>query len=139
LVASAATQRALAVTLDAPGEAWVYTDSALVRRLLANLVGNAVSHSPRGAAIEVALTNGCEVSIGNPAPHLKPEDVPQLGERFLQVDDGNHGTHAGLGLSLALAIAKVLGLKLVLELKGDGRLVATVSGFRRLDGSFGAG
>jgi signal transduction histidine kinase len=138
-VAGAATQRALDVTLDAPGETWVYTDSALARRLLANLVGNAVSHSPRGAAIEVALTGGGEVSIANPAPHLKPEDVPQLGERFLRVDNGNHGTHAGLGLSLALAIAKVLGLKLMLELKDDGRLVATVSGFRRLDGSSGAG
>jgi two-component system sensor histidine kinase QseC len=132
-VAVAVTQRALAVTLDAPGEAWVYTDSALLRRLLANLVGNAVSHSPRGAAIEVALTGSGEVSIANPAPHLKPEDVPQLGERFLRVDDGNHGAHAGLGLALALAIAKVLGLKLVLELKDDGRFVATVNGFRRLD------
>jgi signal transduction histidine kinase len=138
-VAGGATQRALVVTLDAPGELWVYTDSALVHRLFANLVGNAVSHSPRGAAIKVALTAGGEVSIANPAPHLKPEDVPQLGERFLRVDDGNHGTHAGLGLSLALAIAKVLGLKLLLELKDDGRLVATVSGFRRLDGSSSAG
>lgn len=138
-VAGPATQRDLAVSLDAPGEAWVYTDSALLRRLLANLVGNAVSHSPRGAAIEVAVTGSGEVSITNPAPHLKREDVPQLGERFLRMDDGNHGTHAGLGLPLALAIAKVLGLKLALELGDDGRLVATVSGFRSLDGSLGAG
>jgi two-component system sensor histidine kinase QseC len=137
-VAGAVTQRALRLTLDSPGEVWMYTDSALVRRLFANLVGNAVSHSPRGAAIKVVLTSAGEVSIANPAPHLKPEDVPQLGERFLRVDDGNHGTHAGLGLSLALAIAKVLGLKLVLELQDDGRLVATVSGFRRLEGPSGS-
>jgi two-component system sensor histidine kinase QseC len=138
-VAGAARQHALAVTLDAPGEVWVYTDSALVHRLFANLVGNAVSHSPRGTSVRVALTAGGEVSIANPAPHLKPEDVPQLGERFLRVDDGNQGTHAGLGLSLAMAIAKVLGLILVLDLKDDGHLVTTVNGFRKLDGASGAG
>lgn len=138
-VAGTASQRALVVTLDASREVWAYTDSALVHRLFANLVGNAVAHSPRGATIKVALKDGGEVTIANPAPHLKPEDVPQLGERFLRVDDGNHGTHAGLGLSLSLAVAKVLGLKLALELRNDGCLVATLSGFRGLDASFGAG
>lgn len=137
-VSGTASQRALAVTLDASHEVWVHTDSALVNRLFANLVGNAVAHSPRRGTIEVALAVDGAVSITNPAQHLTPEDVPQLGERFLRVDDGNHGTHAGLGLPLALAIAKVLGLKLVLELKNDRRLVARVTGFRRLDGSSAA-
>ena len=38
-----------------------------------------------------------------------------------------------LGLSLAFAVAKVLGLRLVLSKREDGCLVAAVSGFQRLD------
>jgi two-component system sensor histidine kinase QseC len=134
-VGGATEQRALTLSVDLPGEVWVYTDSVLVHRLLANLLGNAVSHSPVGSSIEVTLVACGDVTIANPAPHLRPEDVPQLGERFLRVQNGNQGSHAGLGLSLALAIAKVLGVKLKLHLREDGRLVATVSGFVKLDGS----
>jgi len=74
------------------------------------------------------------VTIANFAPHLRPADVPRLGERFLRVHSGSHGAHTGLGLPLAMAIAKVLGLQLALALGDDGRLVSTVSGFVKLGG-----
>ena len=134
---AAAEQRALTLSIDLPGEVWVYTDSVLVQRLLGNLLGNAASHAPRGAMIEAALAPNGDVSIANPAPHLRAEDVPQLGERFLRVQDGRPGSHAGLGLPLAMAVAKVLGLRLKLDLRDDGCLAVTVSGFRSLDGSLG--
>jgi two-component system sensor histidine kinase QseC len=135
----ACEQRALALSIDLPGEVWVYTDSVLVHRLLANLLGNAVSHSPAGSAIEVTLAGGGDVTIANLAPHLRPADVPRLGERFLRVQNGTRGSHTGLGLPLAMAIAKVLGLRLLLELRDDARLVVTLSGFQRLDGASGNG
>jgi two-component system sensor histidine kinase QseC len=138
-VGGATEQRNLILSIDLPGEVWVYTDSVLVHRLFANLLGNAVSHSPTGSVIEVALAAGGDVTIANPAPHLRPEDVPRLGERFLRVQNGNRDTHAGLGLPLAMAIARVLGVKLVLHLREDCRFVATISGFVKLDGSSVAG
>jgi two-component system sensor histidine kinase QseC len=131
----AAEQRGLTLSSALPDEVWAYTDSALVHQLLANLLGNAVSHAPGGSTIEVTLSVNGDITIANPAPHLRPRDVPLLSERFLRVPNGNHGSHAGLGLPLAMAIAKVLGLKLKLELRGDGRLVVTVRGFVKLDGS----
>lgn len=134
-VSGAAEQRSLTLSSHLPDEVWVYTDSMLVHRLLANLIGNAVSHAPPGSAVEVTLAAGGDVAIANPAPHLRPEDVPRLTEHFLRVQNGNHGSHTGLGLPLALAIAKVLGLKLALDLREDGCLVATVSGFVKLDAS----
>jgi two-component system sensor histidine kinase QseC len=134
-VGSATEQRALTLRIDLPGEVWVYTDSVLVHRLLANLLGNAVSHAPAGSSIEVTLAVTGDVTIANPAPHLRPEDVPRLSEHFLRVQNGNHGSHTGLGLPLALAIAKVLGVKLALQLQDDGRLVVKVSGFEKLEGS----
>lgn len=131
--AHAAGQHGMTIALDVPGEVWVYTDSALTHRLLANLLGNAVSHSPKGATVRVSLSGSGDLSFANPAPHLVPEDVPRLGERFYRVGDGRqNGAHAGLGLSLSDAIARILGLTLKLTLREDGWLVAEVRGFRAL-------
>jgi len=131
--AHAASQRGLTITLDLPAEVWVYTDSALTHRLLANLLGNAVSHSPEGSTVRVTMSGSGDLSLANPAPHLAAEDVPRLGERFYRVGDGyQNGAHAGLGLSLADAIARILGLTLRLALREDRWLVAEVRGFRAL-------
>ncbi len=70
--------------------------------------------------------------MANAAPQLTPEDLPRLGERFFRIHTGQGGSHAGLGLSLARAIAKILGLGLELSLTTDQRLVARVDGFRSL-------
>jgi signal transduction histidine kinase len=59
--------------------------------------------------------------------------MPRLGERFFRISAGNGGSHTGLGLSLAFAVAKVLGLRLELAKREDDCLVAVVSGFQRLD------
>jgi two-component system sensor histidine kinase QseC len=128
----AAEKRALSVALDVPGEVWVYTDSALAHRLFANLLGNAVGHSPRGSTVQVTLDPKGIVTVANPAPHLQAADVPRLGERFYQIGSGDKGSHAGLGLSLAQAIARVLGLSLQLALRDDGCLVASLRGFQPL-------
>ena len=131
--AVAAEQRGLTIALDLPGEVWVHTDSALVHRLLANLLGNAVSHAPHGSTVHVELSRNGDLSLANPAPHLDAADVPRLAERFYRIDHGEQGAHAGLGLSLADAIAQALGLTLRLKLRYDGWLVAEVHGFRALD------
>jgi len=129
-----ASQRGLAITLDLPAEVWVYTDSALTHRLLANLLGNAVSHSPEGSTVRVTLSDSGHLSLANPAPHLTAEDVGRLGERFYRIGEGHqNGAHAGLGLSLSRAIARILGLTLRLTLREDQWLVVEVRGFRALE------
>lgn len=136
-MAADAEQRAITVSLDLPGEVWVYTDSALVQRLLANLLGNAISHSPRGSTVEVNLGPAGDVTLANPAPHLAPGDLQRLGERFFRLGSGERGSHAGLGLPLAAAIAKVLGLTFQVQLREDGFLAASIRGFRSLARSAG--
>jgi two-component system sensor histidine kinase QseC len=131
-LATATELRGLTMRLDVQSEVWVHTDSSLVRRLMANLFGNAISHAPPGSLVTVSLSPAGEVSVANPAPQLRSADVQRLSERFFRIGNGDNGSHAGLGLSLATAIAKVLGLGLTLRLREDGWLVATVAGFRSL-------
>jgi len=129
----AAEQRGLTIALDLPSEVWVHTDSVLTNRLLANLLGNAVSHSPHGSTVRVGLSSNGDVSVANPAPHLDAADLPHLKERFYRIDHGEKTTHVGLGLPLSDAIARVLGLTLRLTLREDGWLVAEVHGFQALE------
>jgi two-component system sensor histidine kinase QseC len=131
-MSDAARQHGLDLRLELPAECWVYADSALLRRLLANLLGNAIAHAPAGGSVSVRIHPDGHLSFANPAPHLQARDVPHLNERFFRIGDGHDGSHAGLGLSLATAIAKVLGLSLVLELSEDRCLEARIGGFQKL-------
>jgi signal transduction histidine kinase len=125
----AARARGLKLDFTMPPEAWVQTDAALVRRLVANLIGNAVCHAPQDSAIILRLDADGSFTIENPAPHLTPSDLPRLSERFFRIHSGNGGAHAGLGLSLVQAIAQILDLRFDLDLTRDHRLVARIKGF----------
>lgn len=131
---AAAKERGLTLQFTLPAEVWVQTDAALARRLVANLIGNAVGHAPPGSVVVLQLETDGSFSIENAAPHLAPDDLPRLGERFFRIHSGNGGAHAGLGLSLVRAIAQILGLRFDLDLTKDQRLVARITGFRPLPG-----
>jgi two-component system sensor histidine kinase QseC len=133
-VAAAARQRRLRMSSHLTGEYWILSDALLLQRLVANLLGNAVSHAPDGATICVVMSPEGSLLIDNPAPHLEQEDVARLRERFYRVDSGRGGSHAGLGLALSEAIAAILGLQLELQLGYGRKLMVTVTGFRSLPG-----
>ena len=133
-VAAAARQRRLRISSHLAGEYWILSDALLLQRLIANLVGNAVSHAPDGATISVVLSPEGSLLVDNPAPHLEQEDVARLRERFYRVDSGSGGSHAGLGLALSEAIAAILGLQLELQLGYGRKLMVTVTGFKSLPG-----
>lgn len=88
-------------------------DPALVERLVANLVDNAMRYNVPGGSVEV--TTGSEdghatISVSNTGPVVPPEQVARLLEPFQRLDrtardDGHHG----LGLSIAHAIAVAHG------------------------------
>jgi two-component system sensor histidine kinase QseC len=131
---AAADQRELTIELDLPAELWIHTDSALARRLVGNLLGNAIAHAPEGSVVQVRLDQGARLLISNPAPQLTAMDIPRLSERFFRIDTRDGGSHAGLGLAIAGAIASVLGIRFRLELDEHGDLVAGLDGFGTLDG-----
>lgn len=90
-------------------------DEDLVRRLILNLVDNAIRYAPSGTAVRVALDragNQYAISVSDDGPGIPAEIQPRIFERFYRVDAARtHATDGGAGLGLALArwIARVHG------------------------------
>ena len=104
-----ATTRSVDIVAECVHPAPYQGDEDLVRRLIQNVLDNAVRYSPAGGAVRVALdrsANGYEVSVSDQGPGIAAEARTKIFERFYRVDparspDGG----AGLGLALARWIA----------------------------------
>ena len=101
-----------AVVLDAPEPVVVSAEVDHIRQALANLVINAVRHTPAGSPIEIAVVAGdgkATVSVRDHGPGLTDEALAHAFDRFWQADEARTGTGAGLGLSIVAAIAEEHG------------------------------
>ncbi|MEU3406083.1 HAMP domain-containing sensor histidine kinase [Streptomyces sp. NPDC006670] len=101
--------------LGAPGPAPVEGDEARLRQVVANLVGNAVAHTPGGSPVRIGVgtVDGCPViEVADQGPGLAPEQAARVFERFYRVDVSRSrqgGGGAGLGLAIASAIVAAHG------------------------------
>jgi signal transduction histidine kinase len=89
-------------------------DTSLLDIIVGNVLGNACAYAPSNSTIEVHLA-GDALNIRNLAPELDDDEVACFGQRFWSKHHGNEG-HAGLGLALAGAAARVMGLRLTFRL-----------------------
>lgn len=125
-LAAHASERNVELVSDGPGEVRAHTDRALVRRIVDNLLENAVDHGAPSSHVRCAFGPGPRISVANVAPNLEPGDLPHMFERFWRKDPARAGRrHAGVGLSLAAAVARTLGGSLGAALD-DGWLVMTL-------------
>jgi two-component system OmpR family sensor kinase len=134
-----ATDPTRAVTLDAPFPVVVHGDEAHLRQAVANLVTNALRHTPPGSPIEVAArverdgTAGGGDAVGargvvvvrDHGPGLAAEDLDHAFDRFWQADAARVGTGAGLGLAIVAGIADEHGGSATLANAVDGGAIAT--------------
>ena len=97
--------RKQSLELSVPEEATppVLGDAALLRRVLDNLVHNAVEHTPAGGriAIGVRRENGSMlVEVSDSGPGIPPEAREHIFLKFFQKDVKRHVGNVGLGLAL---------------------------------------
>lgn len=109
-----AAQRQIALMLRQPQTGahplTLHGDPSLLRRLLENLLLNAVHHSLRGERVWLQLSHqagGWQVDVRDGGPGFPPDDLPRLFQRFGQTGTGSRGT--GLGLYLCRLIAEAHG------------------------------
>jgi signal transduction histidine kinase len=110
-----------------PGIA-VSGDQELLTQALANLVENALRHTPSGTRINVRLTGssdaGVLLSVEDDGPGVAAADLPRLTDRFYRAERSRTTPGNGLGLSLVSAVAELHGAKLRVDAMEPGLQVS---------------
>src|SRR5262249_29881295 len=101
----------------------VLGDGDLLMQLFANLVENGLRHTPEGSNVAVALTNdgsAAHVVVTDDGPGIPAAMRASVFKRFVRLDSSRTTPGNGLGLSLAGAVAKLHGTRVVLVDNGPG-------------------
>ena len=96
------------VTLDAPDPVTVSGVREHLQQAVANLVMNAVQHTPGGTPIEIsarAEDGWAMLTVRDHGPGLTPDALNRAFDRFWRADTARAGTGSGLGLAIVAAIA----------------------------------
>ncbi|MFD4600685.1 sensor histidine kinase [Streptomyces sp. NPDC058464] len=138
--AATASAKRLVVEADRAGSgsgAWVCGSRTLLRRMVDNLIDNAIGHNQPGGWIRVATSAGgtdARLVVENGGPVLTKNQVAQLARPFRRLGaertGGGIGAGSGLGLAIVAAVADAHGGTLVLQARAEGGLKATVTLFR---------
>ena len=86
----------------------IFVDEEKVRRVISNLMTNAIKFSPEGGEIVLSVKRSddskyIEFSVADNGPGLSPDDVDQLFGRFHQVSSARNVAAKGFGLGLSIA------------------------------------
>jgi two-component system phosphate regulon sensor histidine kinase PhoR len=119
--AGLATRKDISLRREDRGAPAVVTDPERLRRILENLVDNAVKYTPGGGQVQITTLPGpagsARVEIADNGPGIAPEHQARIFERFYRVDKARSrelgGT--GLGLSIVRHLAEGMGASVSVE------------------------
>jgi signal transduction histidine kinase len=122
----------LKLTIEASlNRAPIAGDPALIRRLIANLIDNAVDYNIPEGRVEVrteAHAAYAELTVINTGPRIPSDELERLFEPFQRLTGSRTDAsgHHGLGLSIVRAIATAHAATITAEAQPEGGLAVTV-------------
>ncbi|NUW29986.1 DUF4173 domain-containing protein [Nonomuraea sp. SMC257] len=116
------------IVARAPGGLVVRADPDLLAQVLANLLDNAVRHSPPGGVVTVAGAaegDGARLTVADQGPGIPASARSRVFERFSRLDAARAADAGGAGLGLAI-------VKEIVELHGGGIRIGDGTGCRMI-------
>lgn len=109
-----ALAKKISLHLDELAESPIHADESLLRRMILNLLDNAIKYTPEGGRVSVTCDRAGDeyvVSVKDTGDGIPAELQPRIFERFFRADKArsraeNDGGGAGLGLSISRWIAE---------------------------------
>lgn len=99
------------VALISEGNGQVLADETLLRMALANLVSNALRHTPRGGRVGLKIEeqkDGCHITVSDNGVGIAAQHLPRLFDRFYRVDAARANVSADSGVGLGLALVRTV-------------------------------
>jgi two-component system, OmpR family, sensor kinase len=104
-----AQAKKISLNFEEADEFPIHADESLLRRMMLNLLDNAIKYTPEGGRVTVRCVrsgNEYALSITDTGGGIPPELQPRIFERFFRADKArsraeNDGGGAGLGLSIS--------------------------------------
>lgn len=120
-----ASSRQVVLSCDADDELPIRADESLLRRMIINILDNAIKYTSAGGEVLISCWSdkkGYYVTVCDTGSGIPEQLHARIFERFFRVDEArsrNEGGGAGLGLSISTWIAEAHGGKIELTYSGD--------------------
>jgi signal transduction histidine kinase len=103
-------------------------DRDLLAQAMINLIENAQRHTPENTSVRLTASSAggkLLLQVQDDGPGVPKADLERIAKRFARLESSRNAAGHGLGLSLATAVAKLHGGRLVLKNNAPG-LSATI-------------
>jgi signal transduction histidine kinase len=98
---------------------YITADIGLLNRAIANLINNAIEHTPAGGTVSITFTKDktdVRLEVCDSGEGIQESDIPYIFDRFYQADKSrSNDTNAGLGLAIAQKIFNLHGGKIAVD------------------------
>lgn len=119
-------RKGVGLEVDGDPAGTVHADAQRIGQVLANLLSNALRHTPRGGRVALAATvdaAGAVITVSDTGDGIAPEHLERVFERFYRTDTARarDAGGTGIGLAVSLAIAQAHGGTLTASSPGPGK------------------
>jgi signal transduction histidine kinase len=117
--------KGVALTTDLGADVSVLADPSRMGQVLANLLDNALRHTPAGGSVRVSCrrtVRGVEIEVADSGEGIEPAHLSHVFDRFYRADPARNSRHggSGIGLTISKALVEAQGGELFARSDGPG-------------------